>query len=158
MRVLIRDQKFEIFIEQFIGDTSKAITFLKRQFKHGTAQMLQQFQQMIRVDQRLLRRPAEKIFGMMREELVQRIRRRDQHRHSRCIAASRPTRLLARARDGARIPDENRRAQSADVDSQFERVRGDNRCNRTVAQALLDLAALNWEITGTIASDLIYDL
>ena len=89
----------------------------------------------------------------MREELVKRIGRRDQHRHSRIIPASRPTRLLARACDSPWIPDEDCRAQPADVYSQFKRICGNDSFDRAVAQALFDLAALVREVARAIAAD-----
>src|SRR3972149_5376285 len=86
------------------------------------------------------------------EELVKRIRRGDQHRDRRTISASCPTRLLSRACDCARIPDQDCRAQSADIDSQFKRIRGNDSFYRTIAQALFDLTALMREVARAIAA------
>ena len=52
-------------------NAAKAFAFLKWQLEHRAAQMLEQDQQMIGVDQRLLGRTLKEIFGMMGEELVQ---------------------------------------------------------------------------------------
>ena len=153
MRVLIGDHELKIFIHEFIGETAKAFAFLERQLEHGTAQMLKQDQQMIWVDQCLLGRTAEEIIGMMREELVKRIGRGDHDRHCGIISAPRPTRLLAHACDGARIPDDDRRAQPADVNSQFKGIGCHDSFDRAVAQALFDLAALVREVAGAITAD-----
>ena len=66
----------QILIDRLAGQRAKAFAFLERQFEHRTAQMFEQDQQMIGVDQRLLGRTLEEIFGMMGEELVERSWRR----------------------------------------------------------------------------------
>ena len=60
-------------------ERAEAFAFLERQLEHRAAQVVEQDQQMIGVDQRLFRRLAEEIIGMMREELIERIGRGDQH-------------------------------------------------------------------------------
>ena len=76
---------------------------------------------------------------MVRQELVERTGGGDQHGRRGSFAATGPTRLLRDACDGPRIPDEQRRAQPADVDAQFEGVGGNDKFDRTVAQPFFDL-------------------
>ena len=76
------------------GCTAEVLASLEGQFEHRAAQVLQQDEQVVGVDQRLLGRAPEEIFGMMRQELVERTGRSDQHRRSRGIPASCPARLL----------------------------------------------------------------
>src|SRR5512143_2608965 len=106
--------------------------------------MFEQDQQMIGVDERLLRRTVEEIFGMVGEELVERARGGDQHRDGRFETAPRATRLLPRRSDGARVADEDRRAQPADIDAQFQRVCGNDSFYRSVSESFFDLATLRW--------------
>src|SRR5512134_2068664 len=108
---------------------------------------------MIGVDEGLLGRTVEEIFGMMGKELVQRSRRGDHDGCGRFETASRATRLLPRRSDGTRVADEDRRAQPADVDPQFEGVCGNNGLDSTLAQSLFDLATLGWQISAAITTD-----
>src|SRR5437867_11393118 len=97
---------------------------------------------MIRVDQRLLRRTLEEIFGMMSEKLIQWTCGGDHHRYSGFKSASRATRLLPCGSDSSGVADEDRRAQPTDVDSQFKRVRRNDRFDRSGAQSFFDLSSL----------------
>ena len=98
-------------------------------------------------------RLAEEIFGMVREELVERIGRGDQHRRGGIVPAPRAPRLLPRGRDASRVADEDRRAQPADVYAQFEGVGRDDETDGAVAQASLNFASLGGEVAGAIAAD-----
>jgi hypothetical protein len=50
-------------------------------------------------------------------------------------------------------PNEDRRAEPADVDAEFEGGGGDDGFDRAVAQSLLDLAALVREVAGAITAN-----
>ena len=54
--------------------------------------------------------------------------------------------------DGAWIPDDDCRAQPADVDSQLKGIRGHDSFDCAVAQALFDLAALMRKVARAIAA------
>src|SRR5690349_8746092 len=133
MRIVVGKQKLQILIDDLSRQRAKAFAFLERQFEHGTAQVLEQDQQMIGIDQRLLRGTIEKIFGVMRQELVKRTRGGNHDRSCGFKSASGATRLLSGGGDRARITDQDRRAQPADVDSQFEGVRSYDSFDRSVA-------------------------
>ena len=53
----------------------------------------------------------------------------------------------------ARVADEHRRVEAADVDPELERVRRDDAEHRSLAQPALDLAALQREIAAPVAAD-----
>src|SRR5687767_6201920 len=115
--------------------------------------MFQEDQQMVGIHQCLLGRALEEIFGMMGEELVNRTRRGDHHSHCGFKTATRATRLLTRGSNGARVSDKDRRAQSADVDSELQRVCGNDGFYRAIAEALFDFAALVREVARAIATN-----
>ncbi|MBV6465939.1 MAG: hypothetical protein PGMFKBFP_01229 [Anaerolineales bacterium] len=144
VRFVIGDQHVEIFVDGLCRKFAEALARFERQLEQRAAQMLQQDQEMVGVDQRLLGRLPEKIFGMVGEELVERIGRRDQRRRGRVVPASRATRLLPRGRDASRVADEDGRAESADVDPQLEGVRRHHEADASIAESLFDLAALTW--------------
>ena len=90
---------------------------------------------------------------MVGQELVERTGRGHQQRGSRFVAAPRPTGLLPRRSDRPRIPDQQRRAQPADVNAQLEGVGGDDRAHAAVAQPLFDFPALGGQVAGAVAAD-----
>ncbi len=96
MRFVVLDEEVQILFDRLGRNGAEAFARLERRFEHGAAQMLEQDQQMVGVDQRLFRRTLEEIFRMMREELVDGIGRRDQHADRSFEPASGPTRLLSR--------------------------------------------------------------
>ena len=62
-------------------------------------------------------------------------------------------RLLPGGGDAARIAEQHRRVEAADVDAQLERVGGDDAQHRAVAQAALDLAPLQRQVAAAVAAD-----
>src|SRR6266508_845047 len=109
MGFVVGEQKLKILIDDLSRQRAEAFAFLEWQLEHRAAQMLKQNQQMIWVDQRLLRRAIEEIFGMMGEELIQGTRRRKHHCRGRFKSAPCATRLLPRGSDSPWIADEDRR-------------------------------------------------
>src|SRR5512142_2771912 len=115
--------------------------------------MLEQDEQMIGIDQCLLGRTLEEIFRMMGEELVERTGRGDHDCRRGGETAARATRLLPRRSDGPRVADEDRRAQPADVDSQFQCVRSNDSFYSSFSEPFFDLATLGRQIAASIAAD-----
>ena len=101
----------------------------------------------------LLDRRAEEVVGVLRDELVERRRVGDQHRHRGARAPAGAARLLPGRGDGARIAHQHRRVEAADVDPELERVRGDDPEHRALAQPALDLAALERQVAAAVAAD-----
>src|SRR6266487_2670879 len=108
---------------------------------------------MIRVDQRLLRRTLEEIFGMMGEKLIQWTCGGDHHSYSGFETTSRATRLLPGGSDSSGVADEDRRAQPTDVDSQFKRVRGNDGFDCSFTQSFFYFSSLGGEVTASITTD-----
>ncbi len=108
---------------------------------------------MVGIYQRLFGRAGEKVFGVVSQELVERVGRGDENCHSRVISAARSTRLLPGGGDGAGIADEQRCLQTADINTQFKGIGGNYHSDASVTQAFFDFAALGREITGTITAN-----
>ena len=153
MGFIVGDHELQIFVDDLGGEQAKALALLEGQLEHGAAQVLEQDEQVIRVDQRLLGRALEEILRMVGEELVERTGGGDHDRCSGFEAASRPPRLLPRRSDGARVADEDRRAQPADIDAQLEGVRSNHGPDGAFSQSLFDLAALVGKIAGAVAAN-----
>ena len=96
---------------------------------------------MIRIHQRLFRRPLEEIFRMMSQELVNRIGRGYHHSCCGFETTSSATCLLPRGSNGARVADEDRRAQPANVDSKFQRVCGDHGFDSAIPESFFDFSS-----------------
>ena len=93
------------------------------------------------IEDRRLYRPVEEVFGVPREELVQRILAGDVAREP-AAAATGASPHLAQARDRAREGDHEGGVQSPDVDAELERVGGDDSTHLAGHQTRLDLAPL----------------
>src|SRR5687768_9031966 len=102
MSFVVFDEKVQIIFNGLRGDRTKPFALLEWQLEYCAAQMLQQDQQMIGIDQCLLWGTLKEIFRMMGEELVNGTRRCNHHCHCGFKTASRATRLLTRGSDGAR--------------------------------------------------------
>src|SRR5690606_18080918 len=110
--------------------------------------------QIVRVDERMLRRAAEKVVGVFGDVLVQRRARRDQNGSRHSLAPPGPPRLLPRARDRAGKARHNARLELTDVDAELERVRAHYPEHVAVAQSPLDLPALQGKVPAPIAPNL----
>ena len=92
---------------------------------------------------------SKKYSGMMGKELVEGAGGGDQDRRGRFQPAPGAPCLLPRRGHGARITDQDRRAQPADVDAQLEGIGGHHGFDRALAQSLFDLPALDGKITAS---------
>src|SRR5215207_1887408 len=127
MGFLVGKQELKILFDHFTSEGAKAFTFLEWELEHCAAQMLEQDQQMIGVDERLFRGTLEEVFGMMGQELVQRTGGSDHHRRGGFETASGASRLLPGGSDSSGVADQDGGAQPADVDPQLEGVGGNDR-------------------------------
>src|SRR5438270_3506804 len=99
-------------------------------------------QQVVRVDQSLLRVPSKEILGMVDEVLIERATRRHVDGGRSTTTPTGAPDLLPGAGDRPRIAAENRGIEVPDVDPQLERVGTDHASDGPIAQAVLDLAPL----------------
>ncbi len=136
------------------GRRPKSSPGWKGSSKGRAAQVVEQDEQVVRVDQRLLGGAGEEIFGMVGQELVKGRGRGDQDGRGWFVPAPGAARLLARAGDRPRVTDQQGSPQPANVDAQLEGVGGHHQLHGTVAQAFLDGTALGGEVAGAVAADL----
>ena len=115
--------------------------------------MVDQNEQIVGMDARLLRRPVKEKFRVLDHVLVQRVAARDEERHGCPVPPAGPARLLPGAGDRARIAVDDARLQLADVDAELQRVRADDAEDLAAAQAPLDLPPLLRQIAAAVAAD-----
>src|SRR5438876_1410630 len=90
---------------------------------------------------------------MIHDELVQRRTRGDEHADRHSTPAARAADPLPRRSDGSGVPGENRNVQAADVDSQFQRIRGNDTAYSPFPQAAFNLPPLVRQITPSISDN-----
>src|SRR5512143_1104095 len=90
---------------------------------------------------------------MVRQELVQRAGGGYQDGCGRLQPTTCPPCLLERAGDRTGVADQDGCTQSANVDAQLERIRGDHRSDCSISQTPLDLATLPGQIPRAVATD-----
>src|SRR5207302_7139860 len=110
-------------------------------------------QQVVGVDQSLLRISPKEILRMVDEVLVERAARGYVDGGRGTAAPAGAADLLPGARDRPRVTAENGGIQVPDVDPQLERIGADHATDRPVAQAVLDLATLQRQIPTAVAAD-----
>ena len=108
-------------------------------------------QQVVGIDQALFGIGTEEIFGMADDELVERRARGNEH-PDRPGPASGAAQLLPRRGDGARIADQHRALQAADVDSELERVGAHHGCDLSAAQPCFYLSPVQRQVAGAVAA------
>ena len=114
--------------------------------------MIHQNFQIVGLHVRMLRRAPEKIIRMLHDKLVERRRRRHQHRARTSAAPPRAPGALPCGRNRARISRHHGGIERADVDAQFQRVCRHHAANAPFAQAALDFAPLARQISAAIAA------
>ncbi len=153
MRFLAGDQEIQVLLHRLGRQGTEALAFLERQLEHGTAQVVEQDDQVVGVDQGLFGRAPKEVIGMVGQELVERAGGGHQDCQGGLVAAPGPSGLLPGAGDGARVPDQQRCAQAADVYAQFEGVGGNHGPDRPIPQAFFDGAALGGQVAAAVAAD-----
>ena len=107
-----------------IGDIHAAKCFARRdwQFKRGAFQVIDQDFQIVRLDEGVLGRAAEKIIGVLHDKLVQRGRGSDQHGARASAAPPGASGALPRGRNRPGVACHNRRVERANVNPQLQRI------------------------------------
>ena len=131
---------------------AEALVGLERQLEGRALDVIEQDLQVVRVDERVLRRGAEEVVGVPDHELIERRARRHQHRRGSAGAAAGAAGPLPRRGDRARIAGHDRRVERADVDAELERAGRHDRPHAALAQAALDLAPAQRQVAAAIAA------
>src|SRR5205823_4755513 len=93
------------------------------------------------------------VLRVLRDELIDGPGARDEDGDARLAPAPRAAHLLPRRGDGARVAGQDGRVQTADIDSQLERVRAHDAEDVAAAEAGLDVASLRGQVSAAIAAD-----
>ena len=109
--------------------------------------------QVVRIDQRALRRRVEEVRRVADDELIERRAAGDHHGRRAARPASGAAGALPRGCNRARIAGHDRHVERADVDAEFQRVRGHDRAHRAFAQALFDFTAAERQVAAAVAAD-----
>ena len=126
---------------------------LKRQLKGGAFDVVQQDQQVVRVDPAEFRGAGEEVLGVLHDELVQRGAPGDKQREALTRAPSGPSGLLPGAGDRAGVAAEDGRLQVADVDPEFQRIGRHDPHHLASPQPRLDLPAEVRQVAPAVAGD-----
>ena len=132
---------------------AETLTLPKRQLEGGALEVFDEDLKVLRVDQTPLGRPFEEVVRVLDHELVDRCRVRHQHRRRGAAAASRPARLLPGGGDGSGVAGDHRDVEAADVDPEFQRVRGDDAEDAPVLDAVLDFPPFLRKVAAAVAAD-----
>ena len=135
------------------GPRPEPLAGLERQLERRGPDVGEQDVEVVRVQPRLLRPPAEDELRVVDHVLVHGRRRGHQHGHAHVAAPPRAAHLLPGPGDGSRVAGEHRHVQAADVDAQLEGVRADDPQHLAVPQAALDRPSLRGQVAAPVAAD-----
>ena len=153
MGLAARSQDLQVLLHRLGRQATKTLVQAKGQFKQGAADVVEQNQQMVGINQPALGGTPKQGLGMMGQELVDGRRRGQQDGNRRGIAATGPPGLLIGGGQRTGIADQQGRAQPADVDAQFEGIGRHHQAHFTGAQTLFDLAPMGGQITRAVAAN-----
>src|ERR1700730_19210379 len=130
---------------------AEPLLVFERELEKASLEVTGKQEEVVGVDQAFVRVGAQEVLGMADDELVE--RRAGRHEDAdRTRPPSRPTELLPGRRDGARVADEDRRLEAADVDAELKGVGAHHACDLSTAQAGLDLSTMQGQVPGSIAA------
>ena len=141
---------FEIGQERAQVLAAEHLAVAERQLEGGAAHVVQQDQQLVRRDARVLGRGAEKELGIAHDELVERLARGHQHAERRAVATPGPAEPLPGGGDGARIAVQDAHVERPDVDAELQRRGRDDAVDVAGAQLLLGGAALGRQVAAAV--------
>ena len=143
-------QVAEHLAEVFLAE---AVALLERQLEGRAADMIEQDQQLVGIDARLLGRGAEEELGVADNVLVQRQTARHQHAQRGTLPPAGTTQALPGAGDGARVAVQQAHVQRTDVHAQLQRRGGYHAVDGALAQLLLHGAPFGRQVTAAIGRD-----
>ena len=125
----------------------------QRELLGGGRQVRAQDVRVVGVEHRRLDRGAEQRLGVVHQEGVERIVARDEDADRVAARAAGAAELLLQCGPGAGEADADDRVEPGDVDAELERVGAGQAQQVTVAQTLLELAALLGQVAAAIGRD-----
>ena len=131
----------------------KSLTGGERQLERGRLQMIHQDFQIIRLNECMLGRAAEKVVRVIYDELIERQRRRYQNGAGRPRAAPCASCPLPGGRNGARVTGHHRDVERSDINAELQGMGGDHAANGSLAQTTFDLPAFQRQITSPVTAN-----
>ena len=144
---------FQVLQKLFQVFPAEFFSLFKGQLKSRTFDVMQQDEQIVRIDAAMLRREREKVIRIFHDKLVQRIAACDQDGKRSACAPARASGLLPGAGNRSRIARHDAGFQIADVNAQFQRVGADDTHYFTCAQAVFDFPPEVRQITAAVSGD-----
>ena len=112
--------------------------------------MIEQNIQVIGIEQRILRRLAEKVLRMGHNELVDRCAGRHHHRQAGSLPPARAPSLLPGAGNGAWIAAEHASRKRSDINAQLQRIGGYHGINAPGPKPLFNFPTLTGQIAAPV--------
>src|SRR5215467_11690779 len=134
-------------------DTTERFVARKRQLERRTLHVIDEYVQVVGIDQRALGRSLEEVARIPDNELIEGSAARDHHGGRSTGAPAGAPRALPRRRDRARVTGHHRNIERTDVDAKLERVGRHDRANETLTKALLDLSPPQRQIPAAIPTN-----
>ena len=125
----------------------------ERELVGGAEQVRGQHVGVLRRDEGVLHRPAVEELRVAHEVLVEGVVTGDEDRQRRLAATAAAARLLPRAGDAAGVAGEHRGVQAADVHAELQGVGGGDAEQLTLAQPLLDAAAVLGHVVSAVGRE-----
>ena len=139
--------------KQLVGRSGpERLTRLERQLERRRSEMGEQDMQVVGVEPRLLRPPAEHELRVMDHVLVDRGGRGDQDRDADIAPPPGAAHLLPGARDRARIAGQHGHVEASDVHPQLEGVGAHHPQHLALAQPALDRSTLGRQVPAPVAA------
>src|SRR5690606_6859448 len=150
MQRFFLDQKFQHVLQRL---PAKVLSLLKRKLIRSAFDMIDQDNQIVGVNARLLRRMLEKKLRIFDNVLIERIAARYKEGDGAFRPPPGAARLLPRTGDAAGIAVQHARLQLADIDAELERVRAYNAANVAAAQTAFNFAAKLGQVAAAVAAN-----
>src|SRR5262249_39234002 len=135
------------------ADAAERLARGERQLEGGTADVIHQDQQLVRIEARVLRTRAEEEVRMASEVLVERVARADEHPDRAPLAPARAAESLQCARDRAGIAVQDANIQCADVHPELQRRSGDDAIEAPRAELRLFVAPVRRQVATAVGRD-----
>ena len=133
--------------------TAERLRSRERQLERRALDVIDEDVEVVRIDERALRRRIEEVTRISDDELIERRAARHHDRRRSTGAPAGSAGSLPCCRDRAWIAGHDRHVERADVDAKLERVRRHDRTDRALAQSLLDLTPPHRQIAAAIAAN-----
>ena len=135
-----------VVLSELLADT-------EGQLERGAFDVVDENMQVVRIDERALRRRVEEVRWVSDDELIDRRARCDHDRGRAARSSPGTSGTLPRCRNRARVPGHDAHVESADVDPELERVGRHHRAHRPFPQTFFNFPAPLRQIAAAIPAN-----